>query len=450
MRYLKSKKNGVMVIVLILMTCFFSRGSIQAEELLTIKDLKVPDWEKFVNKTVVIEGIFVRDPLPMLVTDLNIVLANTPMPEDRYVVLSGKEAENIDPKKYGGARLKLSGLVKVVEDKIKYKGENLVILPTKYELVERVQKYHPFIVGVKIRPFYLKNRYAILFSGGYNAANNHVRYWNDLKFMYSTLINKYGYTDKTIYVLYADGTGRDSDMTVDYAATETNLKKLLDKLRYNATTRDFIFIFTTNHGGGFLAEDLTSPNAHGGQFDADGDEGEEPLYESVYDMDLSGDGDKNDQVAWDEVLYGWGSDILDDTFHDVFKKLKYNKMVIVMEQCYSGGLIFDLAQSGTNKAIMSAAGQYESSWGMPPSYNYDEFSYHFTCAINQADPDGNVVKADSNRDGKVSMVEAFNYARKMDTQEETPWYEDSGDGVPHSGEMPASGEGTLGSSTFLK
>jgi len=126
-------------------------------------------------------------------------------------------------------------------------------------------------------------------------------------------------------------------------------------------------------------------------------------------------------------------------------------MVIVMEQCFSGGLIADMAQGGSNRIITSAAGEYEPSRAMPPApYNYDEFSYHFTSAINGADPKGKEVNADTNGDGKISMVEAFNYARSKDTQLETPWYEDSGDGIPHSGKMPAYGEGALGGETFLR
>ena len=98
---------------------------------------------------------------------------------------------------------------------------------------------------------------------------------------------------------------------------------------------------------------------------------------------------------------------------------------------------------------MSAAGEYEPSWSML-SKTYDEFSYYFTCAINGADPKGNPVDADANNDGEVSMVEAFNYARSMDTQKETPWYEDSGDGIPNSGNMPKGGDGALGENTSLE
>jgi hypothetical protein len=60
------------------------------------------------------------------------------------------------------------------------------------------------------------------------------------------------------------------------------------------------------------------------------------------------------------------------------------------------------------------------------------------------------VNADANGDGRVSMIEAFNYARSMDQSEETPWYEDRGDGIPHNGAMPSQGEGALGSNAYLE
>jgi len=129
--------------------------------------------------------------------------------------------------------------------------------------------------------------------------------------------------------------------------------------------------------------------------------------------------------------------------------LTFDRMVVVMEQCFSAGLISDVARVGGDIVVMAAAGAYESSWAMAPSYTYDEFSYHFTCAINGATPTGTSINADTDGNGRISMVEAFNYARSKDTASETPWYEDSGDGIPHSGTMPGGGEGTLGSTTFL-
>jgi hypothetical protein len=244
-------------------------------------------------------------------------------------------------------------------------------------------------------------------------------------------------------------------MPVHYSATQTNLQTVFNLLRKNSTEKDFVFIFTTNHGGGFYKAGYqyfgTTYYDLGGRFDANGDEGAaDILVEKDYNLDLNSDGDKLDQVSWDEELCSWGGSIFDDDIRNMVANIKYKRMVIVMEQCFSGGLIRDIGAGRNNMVIMSAAGEYEFSWAMPPSYNYDEFSYHFTCAINGADPNGNKVNADTNKDKKISMVEAFNYARANDTRSETPWYEDSGDGTPHSGKMPASGEGTLGSKTFLE
>lgn len=421
---------------------------------IAIPELKRTLWQKFIDKTVLIEGIFVKDPLPMLVTDLKFVLINSPIPRDQYIILSGKLAEEIDSKKIGGARIKLSGTLKRITDKKAFFEEDFSIWPDRYEIIERIKEYAPIAERMKIitqvRPplFRYAKRFAILFSGGFNTLNNHTRYWNDLVFMYSTLINKYEFTDDNIYVLYADGTALNTDMTVDYSATLANLQTVINDLSKTTDSNTTIFVFTTNHGGGFLAESLTGYNM-GGQIDADGDEGEEPLYESIYNADITGDGDRTDQFSWDEVLYSWGGDIDDDDFHSLFSGIKYEKLIVVMEQCFSGGLIFDISQSQPNRIIMSAAGEYQFSWGSS-NVSYDEFSYHFTCAINGADPSGNSINADSNNDRRVSILEAFNYARSQDTQPETPWYEDSGDGVAHSGNMPANGEGKLGANTYLE
>ena len=83
------------------------------------------------------------------------------------------------------------------------------------------------------------------------------------------------------------------------------------------------------------------------------------------------------------------------------------------------------------------------------SNNYDEFASYLTYALNGMDLNGKMVNTDTNNDGEVSMLEAFNYARAHDTQAETPWYEDNGDGIPHSGAMPAGMDGVLGSNTSL-
>jgi hypothetical protein len=267
--------------------------------------------------------------------------------------------------------------------------------------------------------------------------------------MYATLVNKYGFAPSTITVLYANGTGRDAGMPVDYSATQANLETAFTHLKEVSTDNDKIFFFTTNHGGGFFQTDA-HPNWYGGRWDSAGDEGAEGILENSFGLDLNGDGDHTDSVSWDEELNAWGGDIYDDAFLTILDDgLHYQELIVVMEQCFSAGLILDMAQGGSNRILMAAAGQYEPSYAMPPDYSYDEFSYDFTSAVNGATPDGTAVDADTNDDGIVSMVEAFNYARSNDSQSETPHYEDSGDGVAHTGAMPSSGEGTLGDGVSL-
>jgi len=425
--------------------------------ILQIPDLKRPGWQKYAGKTITIEGIFVRDPLPMLITDIKIVQANMPMPKDQYILLTGNQAQEIDPKEYGGAKLRITGEVNAVDDaNVKNIGDYVVITVFKFEFIELIYKYHPERIPISelIPEFRDPRKYAILFSGGINKSNNKIRYWNDLKFMYSALINKNGFSKNNIAVLYADGKGRDTQMPVHYSATQTNLETVFNLLREDSTGKDFIFIFTTNHGGGFCNAGLLYVGKMyynlGGRFDGNSDEGAaDNIVENSYNMDLNSDGDKFDTVSWDEELCSWGGSIFDDDLRNMLANIKYKKMVIVMEQCFSGGLIRDIGQNRSNMVIMSAAAESEVSYSMN-SGSYDEFSYYFTCAINGAEPNGKKVNADTNNDKKVSMVEAFNYARSKDTQSETPQYEDSGDGISHSGKMPASGEGTPGSKTFLK
>ncbi len=415
----------------------------------SIIDLKGSNWKAYVDQVVTIEGVFVADPVPMLVTDLNLVLMNMRLPIDQYIVLTGNQAQEIDPKQYGGARLRLTGRVIQVTDRLDFIREHVWLEVISLQLIDRLQPYDPQPQTMQVLPGIRQpHRWAILFSGGINAKNNHTRYWNDLKFMYTTLVNEYGFTDQTIAVLYADGKALDTDMPVHYAGTEANLQTVFNLLRQNSTSDDLVFIFTTNHGGGFYKSEPW-PHLYSGQTDTSGDEGSENLKESNYGKDFNGDGDTVDVVSWDEVLNGWGAPILDDTLTTMMQGLSFDRMVVVMEQCFSAGLIGDISRSGGNIVLMSAAGEYEPSWSMPPSNNYNEFSYHFTCAINGATPTGASVNADSNGDGRVSMVEAFNYARSKDTASETPWYEDNGNGIPHSGAMPSGGEGALGSNTFL-
>lgn len=432
---------------------------------LSIPDIKGEEADRYVGETVMVEGIFVRDQLPMLVSNLDIVVVNMPMPDDQYIVLTGGIAEEMDPVELGGARLKVRGVLNATPDDGDWESYKLDL--KAYDVLDRHHVYNPKIIDFAIDPSVIKSdRYAILFSGGIKPASNHNRYWNDLKFMYSTLVNEHGFDKNNFAILYADGKQKDKKMPVHYKGTKNDLETAFKLLRQVSDENDLVFFFMTNHGGGFKAADKSTkgcywdtsgkewkgcPHYWGGALDTDGDEGSEQLSEKDYKIDFNGDGDKTDQVSWDETLYGWlGDDILDDEFGMLFDGLKYKHLIVVMEQCFSGGLIPDTTQATSNRLVMAAASQYEPSWAMPPTYDYNEFSYFFTAALNGAFPGGSKADADSDNDGKISIMEAFNFAQKEDSRPETPHYEDNGDGIPHTGKMPSGGDGKLGKAVHLQ
>jgi len=235
--------------------------------------------------------------------------------------------------------------------------------------------------------------WAFIISGGANAGNNHIRYWNDSAFIYRTLVEYYGYADDHIRVCIADGTDPaadrsngtnsppdldgDGDDDIEYPATMQYIGQVFNELAISLTAADQLFIFTTDHGG----------------------------QESGQDCYLN--------------LWNW-EELRDDQLAAYVDGLPCQTVICTFEQCYSGGMIDDL--QGDGRVIATAADWDELSWAMPPDYIYDTFVYFWTSAVAFADPYGTPVDADSNDDGIVSMHEAFIYAEANDISDETPQY----------------------------
>lgn len=248
------------------------------------------------------------------------------------------------------------------------------------------------VLGKALKPIRILKRakYAVLVSGGWDASNNHSRYWNDLSFIYKTLKQKFGYSDAEIIVLYANGTHSpnadlDGDGTddVDYAATKANLTTVFNTVASYLREDGKFFFYSTNHGG-------------------------------------QGSG------AQDAILYLWGEWITDSELATLSKKIVAREAIYAMEQCFSGGMMDNLLQVQTypcNKprvCVMTAAKADEVSWGADTEGDYDEYVYHWTSAINGATPAGAAVNADANGDGVVSMKEAHEYAKNHDSRDEHP------------------------------
>lgn len=170
----------------------------------------------------------------------------------------------------------------------------------------------------------------------------------------------------------------DGDGTTDVTnkATKAAIISLFDMLGEWMLPNDYLYVFTTDHGS----------------------------LESGNDVKI---------CLWNET------EMRDDEFATELNKINAGKISIVMEQCHSGGFVDDL--SGNGRVIATACQASQSSYATTDLL-YNEFVYHWTAAALGEYPDGTSVDADSNNDGFVTMLEAFEYARNNDTKSETPQY----------------------------
>jgi len=361
-------------------------------------ELKGSNWQGYVGKRVTVEGFFVQlkaTDMLLLVSSLDYLMMNTPMPNDTFVRISGSVPDAL--REYSGARIYIKGTVEASEEE----DEHVQLQYLSYKVVQAAtRRWHEDIIPFQITPgLKFLRKYAVLISGGIDSSHAYNRYWNDLKFMYSILINKYGYSPRNIYVIYKDGTAEDTQMPVNFSASLTNLQTAFSSLAIRMLADDTVFIFTTNHGSSTGL--------------------------CMYDA----------------------ATVTPSQFATMLSSLSPNKITIVMEQCYSGNFIPQI--SGTNRVILTACSSTETSYSCDTEGPYDEFVYHFMSAVNFETPTGTAVEADTDNNGSVSMVEAFNYACNHDSRFEHPYYDDDGDGVGHMATIPNGGDGTVGSTRYI-
>lgn len=233
--------------------------------------------------------------------------------------------------------------------------------------------------------------YAVILSGGVNKNSNYVRYWNDCSFIYQTLVKKYGVPKDNINVIMSDGTDPAADMKlmdlsyvsspldldgdsyddIEYSATRTNVQSVLNSLSSTLQKDDHLFIFVIDHGGSTDGITHSYINLWGN--------------EKLYDYELA----------------NWLTPFTDN----------YVNVNVVLGQCFSGGFIDDLTMNGCVVATACTGSEY--SWACN-NLIYDEFVYQWTSAVNNARPNGGYVYSDTDNNGVVTMLEAFEYAKNND------------------------------------
>lgn len=236
--------------------------------------------------------------------------------------------------------------------------------------------------------------YAVIISGGADDFNNHIRYWNDCSIHYQILRRLYSIPRENIFVYMSDGTDSGHDLhlgsycesfyvaenyinspadldadgndDINGDASFNSLYNCFSKLKSILKEEDHLYIFTTDHGS-------------------------------------------CDDAKVGTGLWLWNYNIL--TVSDFATMLKGIKapIDIVMEQCYSGCFIHPVESLGQKITIATAAHRKEVSDG---DVYYNPFAYKWACAISGYDfVNKRTVNADTDGDGEVSMVEAFQYSK---------------------------------------
>ncbi|MFX0064403.1 MAG: C13 family peptidase [Candidatus Hermodarchaeota archaeon] len=250
------------------------------------------------------------------------------------------------------------------------------------------------------------NRYAILFSG--MSDNRHV---NDIEFLYRTLIDVYGFKTSKIYVLNFDGTINYSSwgphpvenwpgdntpyrMKVNDKGTKIALEKVLDKLATILKEEDELLIHMNNHGSG-------------------------PPYDPESNL-----------CCYPENEEDWYDAYNASEFGEKLKTLpKFTELIVVMEQCHSGGFNKPIIDNSPAKKthVCAACEEDKSSIG---GANFDPFALDWIAGVTGHYPGGTGLEeeADTNQDELISANEAFDYANAVHDPYDTPVSKDKPEG----------------------
>ena len=264
-------------------------------------------------------------------------------------------------------------------------------------------------------------RYAILFAG--KAENRHT---NDLEFLYRTLIDVYGFNAANIQVCNHDGSvnyflgpntsqtiganlgswpgnGTAYRMVVNQPGTRAGFQAAFNAIAAQIRPEDFLFIHTNNHGGGV------------------GDQGRSA--QGVFNLtDFC-------MYVYDANGSYWIPYYVNDFINDLGVLPQCEVLMTMMEQCRSGGFINPIINnspaSWTHVGTAVVASDYSDG-----GTNFDPFAEDWIAGMNGQYPNGTGLKqtVDANSDGRVSAIEAFNYAQAVVQGGDTPTSSDSPSG----------------------
>ncbi|MBS3778070.1 MAG: hypothetical protein KGY65_05255 [Candidatus Thermoplasmatota archaeon] len=264
----------------------------------------------------------------------------------------------------------------------------------------------------------MDNKYAVIvvgrYAGGFrelfpeNFQKYYSWYLNAAGMAYSMLKDHYGYSDENIFLLASlreQFVIPDSfnPSWIDYKSNKENLKNVLYNFKPGGKfwmdgTDSLVFIYI-NHGSD-QQKNINGKYAHNTFF------GFPYEFNTIREMIRYFFFKKNPEAF---KLYDW-------ELGEYIENIHAARMLFILQPCYSGGFINEL--SGINHIIFTASKENE------------------VATVSWIEPllRGLSGKADANGDGKISLLEAYEYAaRKVNekTTDEHPLLDDNSDGIGH-------------------
>ncbi len=282
-------------------------------------------------------------------------------------------------------------------------GEIPALLPPTFDFGERFDAFHTPVVSVSeaatqwpvvALPWWVfadqtRRWYAILYAGA--SMNRHV---NDIEFLYRTLVNVYRVPKSRITVLSYDGTLTYNDanwqrhvgsignwpgnntpyqMKIDGAGTRAELLAAIAAVGEKLGPQDNLLLHTNNHG--------------------------------------------NTVSGGSTIISYEGDDATESDLADAVGALpQFNSLMVMMEQCFSGGFIDPIldASPANCTSVATAVDANTSSDGGP---EFDPFALAWINAMTGANADGSMLSPLPATDGAgfVTAQTAFDYAKATDT-----------------------------------
>jgi hypothetical protein len=249
--------------------------------------------------------------------------------------------------------------------------------------------------GFSQMPAHDETRWAILLSGVSGDPELQKEYAGQLKNMNGILRQQYGIPPDHIFVLF-DDPARDPAF-FQYKSTTEGLTKVCRNIAGKARKGDLLFVLILGHGS---------------------------MESDEYKLNLVGPDPTGKELA------------------ALFNEIPAQRSIVVNTTNCSGGSVPALSRSGRVLITATKTGTER---------NQTHFADFFVDGFKDN-------KADTDKDGRVSLLEAFRYASQLvegyytkagNLQTEHPQLDDDGDGQAHALPAPDNGDGLFARTTYL-